>query len=450
LGNSASALTKSRQAVNKIFRAKCMDCHSSQTEYPFYASFPLAKELIDSDVRKGRAFFNLEKNFFNIDNDKRIPQQTLSKIEYVINENSMPPIQYRLAHWDRWITAADKKTILNWIAEIKGTVIEALPERSSLELDWNKAELGFKLFHDKRLSRDNSISCASCHDLNKGGTDQKQFSRGIGGIKGHINSPTVFNSSYNFKQFWDGRADTLEAQAQGPVHNPIEMGSNWKEVIAKLKQDAALMESFKTSFGTDIIDGDMIATAIAEFERSLVTANSRFDSYLLGEQSAISFEEKEGYELFKKYNCSSCHSGAILGGQSFETMGVYMDYFADRVNGKNNLKKLALSKEDNGRFNVSNNENERHKFKVPSLRNLELTGPYFHDGNVASIEDAVRIMAEYQTGKRLNNKDILAIANFLRSLTTEDLSSFKTAYKPPELSNGESANESVKIEDPSP
>lgn len=424
------AATKSRQAVDKIFRAKCMDCHSSQTEYPFYAQFPFAKELIDSDVRKGRAFFNLEKSFFNIDNDKRISQQTLSNIEYVINANSMPPIQYRLAHWDRWITPGDKKIILNWIAEIKGTIIEPLPQRQDLELDWNKVELGFKLFHDRRLSRDNTISCASCHDLLKGGTDQKQFSRGIGGAKGHINSPTVFNSAYNFKQFWDGRADTLEAQAAGPVHNPIEMGSSWNEVIAKLKRDAVLMDSFKISFGTDAITGDMIAEAIAEFEKSLVTSNSRFDRYLHGDQSALSLEEKEGYEYFKKYNCSSCHSGLVLGGQSFETMGVYMDYFADRVAGKNHLKKLALSKEDNGRFNVTNSEADRRKFKVPTLRNIEMTAPYFHDGSVQTLDEAVRVMAEYQIGKKISQKEITAIANFLKALTADDLNSFSTPYRP--------------------
>lgn len=407
-----------------------MDCHSNQTQYPFYASFPLAKEIIDNDVRKGRAFLNLEKNFFNIQNDRKIPQQLLSKLEYVIKDNSMPPIQYRIAHWDKWITATDKKTILNWIAEIKGTIVEPLPARSELNLDWNRVELGLKLFHDKRLSRDNTISCASCHDLTKGGTDQRQFSIGINGIKGHINSPTVFNSSYAFKQFWDGRADDLVAQAAGPVHNPIEMGSSWSEVIRKLKQDAELIALFKTSFGTDQITGDMIAQAIAEFEKSLVTANSRFDRYLSGNSFELGYSEKEGYELFKKYNCASCHSGPALGGQSFEVMGVYMDYWSDRAEGRNGLRKMSLAKEDNGRFNVTNNEADRHKFKVPTLRNLQYTAPYFHDGNVQSLEEAVRIMAEYQIGKKISAKEVSAIASFLRSLAADDLSDYANLYKP--------------------
>jgi cytochrome c peroxidase len=212
--------------------AKCSDCHTYNTKFPFYADFPIVRDLIQHDIDEGRRYFNIETEIF-LKRDKNglkideIPIATLNRIENVVLANSMPPIQYRIIHWDKTLTANDKEVLLKWVRNLRGDIVKALPNPDELGLDPNKLVLGEKLFHDTRLSGDDTISCASCHDLAKGGTDQSQFSTGIKGNKGHINSPTVYNSVYNFKQFWDGRADDLAAQASGPVHNPIEMGAGY-------------------------------------------------------------------------------------------------------------------------------------------------------------------------------------------------------------------------------
>ena len=422
--NAQATQQTSRAKVQKILKQKCMDCHSDQTVYPWYANLPIIHDLIQADVTKGRSYLDLEKELFSIKNERNIPKHVIVELESVITADAMPPIQYRAIHWDSIITKEDKLVILDWLDELKGLVIEPIPSKDSLVLDQGKVLLGEKLFHDKRLSADNSLSCASCHDLTKGGTDQMRFSTGIHGTKGHINSPTVFNSVYNIKQFWDGRADTLEAQASGPVHNPAEMGSSWDEVLSKIRDDKELLEMFKASFGVKSgkeITGEMIASAIAEHEKSLITPGSRFDQFLNGNRDAINAEERQGFELFKKYNCTNCHLGPAVGGTSFEKMGLAKDYFADRTAGLNGLKKMAASKEDNGRYNFNHKEDYRYKFKVPTLRNIELTYPYFHDGNVATLNEAVRIMAEYQVGKKPSAREIELIVKFLRTLTGEEL-----------------------------
>lgn len=390
----ASAKSMQRQRAEAILSKKCMDCHSEQTVYPWYAEWPLAKQLIEADVNKGKKFFHLENELFSVEDDKAIPKYIFARLGEVIEADSMPPLQYRVAHWDKVLSKADKQALRDWLDQYSATAIQALPDPATLGLDENKVELGKKLFHDTRLSADNTLSCASCHDLNKGGTDQSQVSTGINGSKGPINSPTVLNSSFNIKQFWDGRADDLVAQAHGPVHNPAEMGSNWEQVMGKLKRDKDLRN----------LDGDQIASAIAEFEKSLITYGNAFDKYLEGDQNAISEPAKRGYQSFKKLSCTKCHNGPAVGGASFELMGVSKDYFAGKT----------LTKEDMGRFNVTKNPDDRHKFKVPILRNIKDTYPYFHDGSVTSLDEAVRIMAEYQLGKKLSESEIKDIVEFLK------------------------------------
>ena len=413
-----------RVKAEALLKKKCMDCHSQQTVYPWYYNFPIIKDLIDADIAKGRAMLDLEDSVFSINDDKEIPKPTLLKIKSAIVDDWMPPIQYRIMHWDKIINNDDKEVISNWVDRLEGKSISALPSIEELKIQRSlsdeKIALGEKLYHDTRLSGDNSLSCASCHDLAKGGTDQKQFSTGIRGAKGGINSPTVYNSVYNIKQFWDGRADTLEAQAHGPVHNPGEMGSNWQEVISKLSQDAELVAMFKSAYAINSekeITGDMIANAIAEYEQTLITPDSAFDNYLNGQETALGADEEKGYELFKKHQCATCHSGIAIGGQSFELMGKYRDYFADRAAGENGLKTMPLTKEDNGRFNVTRKNSDKRKFKVPSLRNVEITYPYMHDGNVKTLDSAVRIMAEYQVGKKISEEDQKLIVKFLKTLT---------------------------------
>ena len=283
------------------------------------------------------------------------------------------------------------------------------PIPSQIALDTRKVALGERLFHDRRLSRDNSLACASCHDLARGGVDGLRTSLGIGGAVGPINAPTVFNSSLNFRQFWDGRAASLEEQAAGPVHNPKEMGSNWGEVLGKLSQDEPLVAQFKASY-PDGLQPRNIQDAIATFERSLTTPNARIDKYLRGDRGALAADELRGYQLFKAYGCVACHQGVNIGGNMFQTFGVMGDYFQRRGN---------VTAADLGRFNVTANEGDKHVFKVPSLRNVALTAPYFHDGSAQTLPDAVEVMFRYQLGRTAPQQDKDLIVKFLYTLTGE-------------------------------
>jgi len=279
-----------------------------------------------------------------------------------------------------------------------------LPKIASIDL--GKVRLGEQLFHDVRLSGDDTISCATCHDLTKGGADGRKMPLGIDGTEGTINTPTVFNSTLSLSQFWNGRAASLEEQAAGPVHNPAEMGSNWSDVVEKLNLDAKLKATFKKSY-PDGITSDAIVDAIATFERTLMTYGAPFDKYLQGDTTAISKSAKKGYELFQSYGCTSCHQGANVGGNMYQTMGTMGDYFGDKGHDK---------APDQGRYDVTGRERDRHVFKVPSLRMVIHTAPYFHDGSAATLEEAVRMMAKYQLGRELPDQDLAPIIDFLKSL----------------------------------
>ncbi|MEG3617937.1 cytochrome-c peroxidase [Magnetovibrio sp. PR-2] len=290
----------------------------------------------------------------------------------------------------------------------RGSALSPLPAAPN-NIDLRKVRLGEEMFHDPRLSADDTISCASCHDLNAGGADGLSKPVGIGGTKGGINTPTVFNSAYNFKQFWDGRAESLEEQAAGPVHNPAEMGSNWPEVVDKLNQDERIRELFQEIY-PDGITGDNIVDTIATFERTLVTIDAPFDRYLQGDQDAISEQAAHGYELFTSYGCVSCHQGVNVGGNMYQTMGILADYFRDRGN---------IKASDMGRFQVTGRDEDRHVFKVPSLRVVKHTAPYFHDGSAKTLDEAVKFMAKYQLGRDIPDADVKAIVAFLESLAGE-------------------------------
>ena len=278
-----------------------------------------------------------------------------------------------------------------------------------------KVELGNKLFHEKKLSPDNTISCASCHDLAKGGTDRLPVSIGIRGQKGPINSPTVYNSRYNIKQFWDGRAKDLIEQAAGPVTNPKEMGSNWLYVIKTLKNSPKYVALFNKAYAGQI-NKQTITDAIASFEETLVTP-SRFDDYLMGDKKALTAQEIKGYQTFKSIGCTRCHNGINVGGNMFMKMGLVKDYFKNR--------NIPITEADLGRYNVTKQKYDKHVFKVPSLRNIELTAPYFHDGQTKSLSVAVKTMAEFQLGRDLNSIEVRDIVAFLKSLTGKELRAVK-------------------------
>ena len=275
-------------------------------------------------------------------------------------------------------------------------------------LDPGRVALGERLFHDARLSADFSVSCANCHNLAAGGVDGQRFSVGIGGARGKINAPTVYNSAYSLAQFWNGRAATLEEQAAGPIQNPIEMGATWSQVLARLAQDAELAAEFRRLY-SDGLTADNVLNAIATFERSLVTVDSPFDRYLRGDRQALSPLEMDGYRRFREFGCTSCHQGVLIGGNMFQKFGVLGDYFAGR----------AITEEDLGRYNVTRREEDRHVFKVPSLRNVARTAPYFHDGSAETLDQAVLVMARYQLGRDLSAADVEAIVAFLHTLNGE-------------------------------
>lgn len=277
------------------------------------------------------------------------------------------------------------------------------------DLNYKKVKLGKRLFHDVRLSKDNTLSCASCHNLAKGGADNKALSVGIGGLKGEINAPTVYNSGLLFRQFWDGRAANLPEQIDGPVQNPVEMGSLWPEVITKLYEDDDYLSQFSEVYKNtnNVISRKTIKDAITEFERSLVTINSPFDRYLRGDKKAIDAKARSGYRLFKSYGCASCHQGANVGGNMYQVFGVIGSYFEKRGH---------LTKADNGRYNVTGNPADKHRFKVPSLRMVALTAPYFHDGQAKTLRDAVDVMFKFQLGREAPDEDKDKIVHFLKTL----------------------------------
>lgn len=282
--------------------------------------------------------------------------------------------------------------------------IQAIPE--TLGADPEKAALGKKLFFDVRLSADNSISCAHCHNLDEGGADSLSHSFGVEGREGMINSPTVFNSGLNVTQFWDGRAKSLEDQVDGPVQAHGEMASSWPMVLEKISADSEYRRLFSETYENGVTRAN-IKHAIAEFERTLLTPDSRFDQYLKGDETAITDEEKEGYRQFKEYGCTACHQGRNVGGNLFQVLGVMGDYFSDH---------RIENETDYGRFNVTGELKDKYHFKVPSLRLAVLTAPYFHNGRYESLAETIRTMAKYQLGRDIPDEDIRSIIQFLYTL----------------------------------
>jgi len=273
-------------------------------------------------------------------------------------------------------------------------------------LDVRKVELGRRLFHDPILSGDGTISCASCHNLAKSGADGRPRSIGVKGGMGTVNAPTVYNAALNLAQFWDGRAATLEEQAGGPITNPVEMAATWPQVLARLSASPYRAE-FKAIFGTDP-SAEAVRDAISSFERTLITVDSRFDRWLDGDDSALTGTEKAGYARFKSLGCASCHQGRNVGGNMFQRFGFFGNWFTDRGR--------TETRDDLGRFNVTGQPGDRYVFKVPSLRLAALTAPYFHDGSVPTLEEAVTLMARYQLGRDISADDVSMIVAFLRTL----------------------------------
>ncbi|MBQ7855840.1 MAG: heme-binding domain-containing protein [Alistipes sp.] len=418
----SAELSATERVVATLERGGCMSCHSSNPDLPFYATLPVAGAVVMQDVDSGYRAFDMAPMMEALKRGGRISPVDVAKVERVALDGRMPSPKYYLINWGSQMTSAKGEIIADWAEDyreayyddgLEGDMADEplRPIALSLPVDKQKAALGKLLYHDVRLSVDNTVSCASCHGLNTAGVDNKQYSEGVGGQLGGVNAPTVFNAVYNFVQFWDGRAATLADQAAGPPLNPVEMASaSFDEIIAKLRRDRQLTRAF-TQVYPDGWSQANITDAIECFEMTLLTPNSRFDKYLRGDEDAITEEEKDGYELFKDYGCATCHVGPNVGGESYELMGLRKHYFADRG--------LPLTVEDNGRFKETGEERDRHRFKVPGLRNVALTWPYYHDGTRETLKEAVCNMGTYQVGVSLSDDEEDKILAFLHTLTGE-------------------------------
>ncbi len=402
-----------------VVEGKCMDCHWSQAAVPWYGKVPVAGGMLAADMETGTRWFDAVREL-TPGPDEPYGEAALAKLEYVVERQTMPPTKYALLHWNRGLSDTDRETILAAIRAVRSEhyatdgvadrfatyAIQPVPRE--VEVDAARAALGEAMYHDVRLSGDDTLSCASCHGLETGGCDQVPVSTGINGQKGPINAPTVYNAVFNLAQFWDGRAADLKEQAGGPVTNPIEMGASWDQVLPKLRRDQKVAAGFAAAY-PDGLTADNITDAIAEFEKTLVTPDSAFDRYLKGDASAMNEQQIRGMHLFEENACANCHVGKAMGGRSYERMGRARDYFAGLGR--------PITDADVGRFNVTGEEADRHRFKVPVLRNVALTYPYFHDGSQTTLKGAVFVMAAFQGYRQYTGDEADAVVAFLEAQT---------------------------------
>ena len=405
------------KVAKALFDNSCQYCHSPNTPLPFYSKFPIVGDQMQSDIQNGLRAFRLDRLVEGLKEPSKLSQADLAKLQRVLENNEMPIAKFRHLHWGSKPDEQEKVALLNWIREARkmslpketpnvdaDRLVQPIPD--ALTTDKAKVALGRNLYFDGRLSGDGTIQCHTCHQLDKGGVDRLETSTGIEGKKGPINAPTVFNAAFNFVQFWDGRAADLADQAKGPPTNPVEMGSHsWDDIVARFEMD----EEFKKEFLKEYpqVTKETLTHAIGEYEKTLITPNSDFDRYLKGDKTALTEQQVRGYELFKQHKCDTCHTGVAMGGQSYEYMGLYGDYFKDRG--------TPLTDADEGRFAQTKDPFDMHRFKVPTLRNVALTAPYFHDASAKELKDAVSAMLKYQSNvKQPAQKDVEYITSFLK------------------------------------
>lgn len=277
------------------------------------------------------------------------------------------------------------------------------------DLDPRKVALGEKLFRDVRISPRGDMACTSCHELLRGGVDGRAKSKMGDQDAPAVNTPTVFNVIFNFKAQWAGSHARLEEQLAVPVTSPRVLNTTFEAIVERL----SAIPEYRDEFAAIYSDGITVRSfkdVMVEFERSLITPGSRFDRYLEGDTAALTPDEIAGYDMFRSYGCSSCHQGINIGGNMFQKLGVMRDFFGER---------RELTEGDNGRYNVTKREEDRHVFRVPSLRNVAVTAPYLHDGSAKTLEEAVQIMGRYQLGRSLDEHEVRLLVGFLRTLTGE-------------------------------
>jgi cytochrome c peroxidase len=272
----------------------------------------------------------------------------------------------------------------------------------SIPYDAQKAQLGQRLFFDPILSRDRTIACVSCHDFGHGGADTNTVSLGVGGAKGKMQAPTVLNAVFNFTQFWNGRAPTLKDQAMGPIHNPLEMAMSSSEITSRLAHVPLYAQAFARIYGRNSITIADVADVVAEYEKTLITPNSPFDRYLRHE-APLAQDALRGYQFFKRAGCASCHNGVLVGGNSFQKIGVMSPYPRDP--------------HTDDRYAITKNPRDKNVFKVPTLRNIAQTAPYFHDGSAKTLPEAIRTMSLYNIGVKPSKQEENDLIAFLNSLS---------------------------------
>lgn len=293
--------------------------------------------------------------------------------------------------------------------EVLPTTAPAPADNATTE---EKVELGKMLYHDPRLSSTGTVSCASCHNTMLGGDDNRPNSMGVNGQTGGRSAPTVWNSAFNAVQFWDGRAASLEAQAAGPVTNAIEMGmKSWDEVVARLQSIEGYQVAFEQAFGKDSISKDNATKAIAAYERTLITPNSPYDKYVSGDKSALTAQQVSGMNKVQELGCTGCHSGPAFNGPGmFHPFPIHSNpVYAAKYH----------FKDDKGLAEVTKKSEDEHFWKVPTLRNIALTAPYFHNGAAKTLDEAVTVMGKTQLDKDLSKEEVADIVAFLNSLTGE-------------------------------
>ena len=415
----------SQQVAAILEQNGCYSCHSGQDGTPFYAKLPFADPIL-AHVEIGTRFWDLRRE--DLENPSEV---LLSKLQHSVTSGNMPLVEYKLIHWGTGFNKAEKSLLTEWILSQRqerfatGTACEAYAQHAlqpipdSLATDIRKVTLGRKMYNEARVSLDGTLSCATCHVIDKGGADSRgtRTSEGIYGQFGGINAPTVLNAAFNVEQFWNGRAHTLADQAAGPPVNPVEMGDQtWEQICERLSQDASLVAEFQSIYPEGITQAT-VTDAIAEYEKTLITPNDRLDQMLKGDENALTEEEKKGLAAFMDNSCAVCHVGKTLGGQSFETLGIYEDYYAAR---EQSNPDIVYNDDDKGLAGFTGDTADLHRFKVPGLRNISKTSPYFHDGTQATIEDAVRAMFRFELGvKEAPESDVASISAFLRTLDGE-------------------------------
>ncbi len=409
---------KADAVARQILEMKCADCHAQDASYSKFWNF-FSFGLLSDHVDGAKRAFTLTPDY-----SLRSGNVDYLKMDYVLRTRRMPPASYSAVHLGSRLTPTDV-AILRQKYKEQGAAARAFAPiapaaEPQTELEKARIYLGYKLYHDGRLSTNNMVSCASCHDLTKGGTDNLCKSEGVPGPDGcpqlgGVNAPTTFNAAGNIRQFWDGRAADLKEQAGGPPLNPVEMGftcvADWDIIAHKLSNDPELVALFAYVFGEHGINGDTITTAIAAYEQTLVTPDSAFDRYLKGDEKALTETQKAGMKSFVELGCATCHSGPTLGGISFEYINTHGD-----------LRALAAPEGySEGAFGLRDfTKKEEHKdvFRVPNLRNVALTAPYFHTGTVNSLQEAVSIMIKTQNGAgAADDTTVKNITRFLEAQT---------------------------------